>query len=271
MKVSSAGVEVRRKRVRVWASDHRGGRWRMRRYDTTLVFAQDHANITQTQPDIPTAPEPSPTEPNTPESTISAPLSDRPNFHSSVERTSFSSLINYDASSQPQQTSSTQNLILTTTTTSRVEMLKLRLRVAMYKVRTNQINIPFDRLKVQGEEPPRRAQTTPEAVEEAVAQLRREAQAQLDRDRERAAQRQLLNGKRLTHQTYPKLLPAPILKPTAYSSRMLMYDSALPSSSPPVVSGSPGKPMAGQMGTAARSPVKGRHAEGSVGLRDAKA
>ncbi len=208
---------------------------------------------------MPEIAEPSPTEPNTP--------SDEGNCtqDSSEERKSFSSLINYDPSSQP---------ALAFSFVSHAELLKLRLRVAMYKVRTNQIDIPFTNLRVP-QIPQTTRSHTAQAVEDAVAQLRREAQE--------------VNARQLS--AVPKLLPAPILKPTAYSSRMI-YESQIPSSPP--VSVSPEKlPTAidvstpqralGQYGTPrgsverlrrpelelTSSAVKERVASGLLGLRNA--
>ncbi|KAK5165723.1 uncharacterized protein LTR77_008646 [Saxophila tyrrhenica] len=216
--------------------------------------------------DIPTITEASPTEPNTPSE------EDDSTQHSSEGRKSFSSLINYDPSSQ------TSTSIFKTI--SNAEMLKLRLRVAMYKVRTNQVETPF--LDLHVEERSRASPLDPNAAaREAVEQLRQEAQAIAARDRERAA--------------VPRLLPAPVLRPTAYSSRMI-YDTQLPSS-PPISTSSNGLPFAPPaeevstpMHAAARldsppssrrrlampneqeltsSVVKGRVAEGLLGLRHA--
>ncbi|KAK4554957.1 hypothetical protein LTR86_008105 [Recurvomyces mirabilis] len=210
-------------------------------------------------PDVPVIQELSPTEPNTP--------SDDGGIgqHSSGDRKSFSSLINYDPSSQTSH--------LTMKPTSKSEMLKLRLRIAIYKVRTNQIDIPFHQLKLEGSLKAVRASS--KAVEEAVAELRREAQA------------------RMPSQSLPvpKLLPAPVLLPTAYSSRMV-YGPALPSSPPDTLRTDRPRPVDDELPSGhhryyrvhPRSPerrlqrdeleltssvVKGRVAEGLVGLRNA--
>ena len=149
----------------------------------------------------------------------------------------------------------------------------------MYKVRTNQVEVPFDQLYVEGEN--NKTKTTSEAVEEAVAQLRREAQE--------------VEAASLDDRTYPKLLPAPILRPTAYSSRMI-YQEALPYSPPTSRTpqrpqqlqqlATPGRPLIGQLSSppdsadrqtrrpgedvdAAGSLVKGHVAEGLLGLRHA--
>jgi len=208
---------------------------------------------------MPTVSGPSPTEPNTPSD------SGEGTQGSSIERKSFSSLINYDPSSQTMS-----NLVFKHP--SRAEMLKLRLRVAMYKVRTNQVDVPFDRLHVEGERDKRK--TTSEAVEEAVAQLKREAQEE----------------ESISHadQAFPKLLPAPVLTPTAYSSRMI-YEQVLPSSPPaskllennsqlrqfatpahqPMRQLSSPPDSAGRQAELASNAVKGRVAEGLLGLRNA--
>lgn len=211
----------------------------------------------------------SPTEPNTP---TASPEDDSSTQHSSQERKSFSSLINYDPSSQT-STSIFKSI-------SNAELLRLRLQVAMYKVRTNQIDTRFVDLR----ENDRKPTTTAAAVEEAVAQLKREAQEVAERDRNRAA-------------AAGKLLPGPLLQPTAYSSRFIVDDRDMPSS-PPRDNLSPGKlpvaTTAGEISTPRRlgvgfdspssthrvftrpseqeltsSVVKGRVAEGLLGLRNA--
>lgn len=220
--------------------------------------------------DVPEIHEPSPTEPNTPSSE-----NDYDTQGSSEERKSFSSLINYDPSSQ------TSNLVLKTV--SNAEKLRLRLRVAMYKVRTNQVDVPFRNLQIQGSASGRVWRSpTQEAVEEAVAELRKEALEVRAREEAKRQQRA---------EEVPKLLPAPTLKPTAYSSRMI-YDSGYPSSPP--TSKSPERlPGARLIATPRRqrtfgiqpdsaekcdgaceqeltsSVVKGRVAEGLLGLRHA--
>ncbi|TKA76242.1 hypothetical protein B0A55_06389 [Friedmanniomyces simplex] len=230
--------------------------------------------------------EPSPTEPNTPSDPgddEDAPRNDRESDE--TERKSFS-LINYDPSSQAQAAGQSAQLVLKRT--SRAEMLKLRLRVAMYKVRTNQVGVSFTDLRIHPKHQTSGAgsyrgdaleKATSEAVEEAVAELRREAQA-------------LLLRPDTSFRPRPKLLPAPVLLPTAYSSRFV-YEPLLPSSPP--ASGSAEKrttatPKSRQaMHTAGTSPdraarrcgweeveqeltssvVKGRVAESLIGLRGA--
>lgn len=157
---------------------------------------------------------------------------------------------------------------------SRAELLKLRLRVAMYKVRTNQVDVPFTDLRVSEHHKVTKS-ITAQAVEEAVAQLKREA----------------LEVQARQSTAIPKMLAAPVLKPTAYSSRMV-YETHIPSS-PPVGSSPDKLPSApnvltpqkylAQYGTPRRSAerlrmapeeltssaVKGRVAEGLLGLRHA--
>lgn len=212
----------------------------------------------------------SPTEPNTPSS---SPEDESSTQNSSQERKSFSSLINYDPSSQT-STSIFKNI-------SNAELLRLRLQVAMYKVRTNQIDTPFVDLQINERKP----MTAAAAVEEAVAQLKREAQEIAERDRRRAA-------------AVGNLLPAPLLQPTAYSTRFIDEVEMDVPSSPPFASVSPNKLPAialardvatpRRLGMGFESPssarrmlappsegeltssvVKGRVAEGLLGLRNA--
>jgi len=164
----------------------------------------------------------------------------------------------------------------------------------MYKVKTNQVDVPFDQLHIPGEGA---AKTASQAVEEAVAQLREEAR-QVQAHAQAQAQASATDN---NDRPFPKLLPAPVLKPTAYSSRMI-YDTALPSSPPASKSpergtlaqqmsmlaqqiSTPARPHVRQLSSppdsaerdAARrdvdmdvtsSVVKGRVAEGLLGLRN---
>lgn len=198
--------------------------------------------------------EPSPTEPNTPSE------SGGQTQVSSVGRESFSSLINYDPSSQMSK--------CLYASTSRAELLKLRLKVAMYKVRTNQIDTPFSQLHMEEPQP----KTTTQAVEEAVAQLRHEAQRLVAK-----------SGSLSTEQTLHSVLhDIPILKPASHSSRMIL-DPTLPSS-PPTEYGpqkSPDRQLKIGINTPQQagnarlddqdftSSVKGRVAEGLLGLKKA--
>ncbi|KAK5136363.1 hypothetical protein LTR08_003489 [Meristemomyces frigidus] len=191
---------------------------------------------------------PSPIEPNTPSSTPDADADPAPNH----TQTSFSSLINYDPSSQPAAAATATN-----TNTNNppapplppyAETLRLRLKIAIYKVRTNQIYTPFAKLVEKA--PPPTAITallasktassrrnvpelaTAEAVEAAVAALRREAQLhQLHQ------QQHTLAAAPQAPTVFPLLgdLPAPVLRPTTFSSRVLYlapHQGVLPSSPP---------------------------------------
>ncbi|KAI6887434.1 hypothetical protein KC334_g15445 [Hortaea werneckii] len=191
----------------------------------------------QYEPIIPTVQQESPTEPNTPTSN-----GDEPQQHSSAERHSFSSLINYDPSSQVSYSNNhnaTANINAAISATiehqssipglSRAQLLKLRLRVAMYKVQTNQTHLPFESLTHAGRDVDGRA--TSEAVDEAVAQLKREAYLKQEQHQQRQREQESTDAP--NDQPVPKLLPAPCLKPTAYSSRQVVYEEADPPSSPP--------------------------------------
>ncbi|KAK4634078.1 hypothetical protein CLAFUW4_00822 [Fulvia fulva] len=181
-----------------------------------------------------------PTRPNTPND--SPEEEDGPG---SNERRSFSSLINYDPSSQTAPSSQQPAQSATTVKgPSYAELLRLRLRVAMYKVRTNQTDIPFDDLRVEQSPPP-----PPHAF------------ALVPSEQQPCAQ----------------LLPAPLLRPTAYSNRML-YN--MPSSPPSAFSpaklsrgGEAKTPTSGRFSAPEQeltsSIVKGRVAEGLLGLRNA--
>ncbi|KAI4723553.1 hypothetical protein E4T48_00020 [Aureobasidium sp. EXF-10727] len=95
--------------------------------------------------------------------------SGRSSQNSNATRGSFSSLINYDPSSQQhmsqqhqqhhQATSSSASMSIRTA----AQTLRLRLRIAIYKVRTNQINVPFSRLQIMAKQPTRQHQPQPQA------------------------------------------------------------------------------------------------------------
>jgi hypothetical protein len=109
----------------------------------------------------------------------------------------------------PQQQQQPSGLIFPTV--SHAETLKLRLQVAMYKIRTNQVNVPFAELQIESEQKSAEEETkrsrhrVNEAVEAAVATMRREAMDSMPRS----------TG------PPPMLIPGPLLYPTAYSSRMV--------------------------------------------------
>lgn len=149
----------------------------------------------------------SPTEPNTPSDS------------GGETQGSFSSLIDYDPSAQPGTVSRSRRPREERReqepehkpepvfkSISRAETLRLRLRVAWYKVETDQIDVPFAQLQGPKEEPMDQRRVTA-AVEEAIATLRREAMERMPQP----------------HDPAPKLIPGPPLHPTAHSSRMVHY------------------------------------------------
>lgn len=77
----------------------------------------------------------------------------------------------------------------------------------MYKIRTNQVNVPFAQLEIEqdqrAEEMSRHRVSA--AVEEAVATMRREAMDSMPRN----------------NYPTPTLIPGPLLYPTAFSSRTI--------------------------------------------------
>lgn len=77
----------------------------------------------------------------------------------------------------------------------------------MYKIRTNQVNVPFAELQIEGDEQSEEMnhRRVSEAVEAAVATMRREAMESMPRNTRPA----------------PKLIPGPLLYPTAFSSRTI--------------------------------------------------
>jgi hypothetical protein len=77
----------------------------------------------------------------------------------------------------------------------------------MYKIRTNQVNVPFAQLQIEKDERTEEMNRNrvSEAVEAAVATMRREAMDSMPRS---------------THPA-PMLIPGPLLYPTAYSSRTI--------------------------------------------------
>ncbi|KXT12145.1 hypothetical protein AC579_10382 [Pseudocercospora musae] len=182
-----------------------------RRLSDNVPLSQGHSNARDriSEPNFPPVPALEPTYPTQPNSPASSAHEDD-GHESAEERRSFSSLINYDPSSQTAAGSQSAPSTLLKGP-SYAQLLKLRLRVAMYKVKTNQVDTPFEDLQVEANP---KQEITPNEVEEEVASLRREAQAKMG---------QL---------PVPRLLPAPVLLPTAYSSRMI-YDAAPMSSSPP--------------------------------------
>ncbi|KAM3419172.1 hypothetical protein BST61_g5116 [Cercospora zeina] len=182
-------------------------------------------------------------------------LVDEEDDSSSAERKSFSSLINYDPSSQNAAASQSRPTPLFRGP-SHAELLKMRLQIAMYKVKTNQILVPFDKLR---ENALSQRQRDYNEAEEAVAALRAEAQ--------------LADARRVHGHPSSALFPAPILQPTDYSSRTICGPSM--SSSPPlrrlsrpsIQELTPGTRRAMVEEGLTSSIVKGRVAEGLLNLR----
>lgn len=180
-----------------------------------------------------------PTRENTPASSANGD-GNEDDHESLADRRSFSSLINYDPSSQIAP-SSQQPSGLVFNGPSYAEVLKLRLRLAHFKLRTNQVHVPLSDLHVE------------EDADEPSACKNANAGAKFGQ---------------------PQLLPAPVLRPTPYSNRVI-YDYPEPSSSPPT--NSPDKlPFGLTLATPRKtgpdeqeltsSIVKGRVAEGLLAL-----
>ncbi|KAI4847396.1 hypothetical protein E4T44_04531 [Aureobasidium sp. EXF-8845] len=112
--------------------------------------------------------------------------SGRSSQNSNATRGSFSSLINYDPSSQQhisqqqhhhQQQQPTPASSASMSIRTAAQTLRLRLRIAIYKVRTNQINVPFSRLQIMAKQPTRQqpqpqAPPSPDALPMAPPPLR---------------------------------------------------------------------------------------------------
>ena len=215
------------------------------------------ADICVAQLDIPVIQQLSPTEPNTPTPSFSGDEA----RDSSTERKSFSSLINYDPSSQNAPSSQpTSRLVFNGP--SYAELLQLRLRVAMFKVRTNQTSVPFADLQV-------------EVVSDD------HGRSNTARSSPALARKDVIPSVSLGRGPMSMLLPAPVLRPTANSCYQTQPGS-LPSS-PQLVTNAekliPGPGISTPTSvnrTAWRedkeltsSIVKGRVAEGLLGLRNA--
>ncbi|KAK4508614.1 hypothetical protein PRZ48_002353 [Zasmidium cellare] len=220
--------------------------------DIKLEPGHAHPANAGDQNDVPMILQLDPTRPNTPNSSANG---DEDGQDSSADRRSFSSLINYDPSSQTAP-SSQQPSGLVFNGPSYAEVLRLRLRLAHFKVRTNQIHVPLSDLHVEedGQEP--------SAFKDATAGLQADGEPSA------------------SHRFMPKLLPAPILRPTPYSNRVI-YDFPEPCSPPPADSPDtlPHGPTLSTPNSTRRtgpeeqeltsSIVKGRVAEGLLGLRNA--
>ena len=158
--------------------------------------------------------------------------SGRDSEESAATKASFSSLINYNPSSQlgPGTTSTTAGFstrlapprtmttkkkkTVTLVKTSQAEMLRLRLKVAMYKVRTNQIYIPFARLQVH--RPATKTLRVPRTLDPALTPASSSPPPELHTHPSSPVEDHAEGDADL-----PRLRPAPILAPTAFSSRMV--------------------------------------------------
>lgn len=155
----------------------------------------------------------------------------------SATKASFSSLIDYNphgASSQARASSSPPTSTgMPATRVSQAETLRLRLRVALYKVRTNQTSVPMSRLKID-----RDNSMTPRAPSAPPAPQASNVKVSQDVIDEAILRRKMLlqpspTKTRPTSSSFPQLLPAPTLLPTAYSARFVGGQRpALPSSPP---------------------------------------
>ncbi|EON63473.1 hypothetical protein W97_02701 [Coniosporium apollinis CBS 100218] len=156
-----------------------------------------------------------------------------------ASKASFSSLIEYDPAVSPphsqRASSSPPAIVETAAAKSQADTLRLRLRIAMYKVRTNQTAVPLSRLRVTRQSPsasfpsastsssaprptPSPAKAAPQNVPSIVVSTTTHT---LSSSSSKAAA--LSSPKAVAPSAavsaVPKLLPAPVLVPTAFSSR----------------------------------------------------
>ncbi|KAK5016666.1 hypothetical protein LTR39_001958 [Cryomyces antarcticus] len=167
---------------------------------------------------------------------------------SSAIRTSFSSLIDYDPEAEleaqrrlsedcedllPAVREQASEMMITT---SHAEILRLRLQVAIYKVRTNQIHTPLSQLLLPSQQngsqsrtegPASRLYSSPTTI--PILPHSPSTEAALPPIPTITISPSKAASTRTTG--IPKLLPAPILRPTAYSSRHIT-ESYMPSSPP---------------------------------------
>ncbi|KAI9664078.1 MAG: hypothetical protein M1821_007569 [Bathelium mastoideum] len=188
---------------------------------------------------------------------------------SSMTQASFSSLINYNPNNVSSQQDETADKVAssevdTVSATSRAEVLRLRLRVAMYKVQTNQVNVPLSRLQLRSS-PATTQPSTPTTLASPVMTASPSKPSTRNLGHERGQSSATQDASRYTRASTPKLsmasaslgsplrtpdpirtgrdsgasgiarglttnsasthvsrlLPGPVLKPTAYSSRFI--------------------------------------------------
>lgn len=158
--------------------------------------------------------------------------SPRPCLETTAAKGSFSSLIDYDpadASDTSDHPSASPSAAshgpeeVEPSLESKVELLRLRLRIAMYKVRTRQTTLPLSRLKVLNEFAP-------------VAKPAREVEADVS-----SPELPTPSGVSNAAVKPLGLLPAPVLLPTAYSARFVQTSIDTLPSSPPSARMSPRK------------------------------
>ncbi|KAL0256953.1 hypothetical protein SLS55_007763 [Diplodia seriata] len=182
-------------------------------------------------------------------------------------RASFSSLIDYNPHGSSQQTSSSPPLRATKPSTTtvradpvevahrdirhiepgaqRAEALRLRLRVALYKVKTDQTYVPLSCLEIPAEyrrKPAEDADTPARTSDPSVAPALEGEQTTaapaitVTGEEEVEEGLSLANARSSEETAPPKLLPAPVLMPTAYSTRFITDPQA---AAPPVPSSPP--------------------------------
>ncbi|KAF1816546.1 hypothetical protein P152DRAFT_127328 [Eremomyces bilateralis CBS 781.70] len=208
---------------------------------------------------------------------------------------SFSSLIDYNPHVDPANTAETSPKALeeanSPSSSSRAETLRLRLKVALYKVRTDQMNVPFHSLELSSGDTPMDTSNASESPPDKES-LRQSPTASPKHPRN-TSKSPALNPSPARSTSYPttnlppapipKLLPAPVLIPTSYSSRHIYaphyHANRTPASSPPRAILSPERSLPSM--TPAKSPtkklvdereltssvVKGRAATGLLELR----
>ncbi|KAK8199078.1 uncharacterized protein BKA78DRAFT_348200 [Phyllosticta capitalensis] len=137
---------------------------------------------------------------------------------------SFSSLIDYTAAASPKFHTSSPPEPAGTRVKTQAETLRLRLQAALYKVKTDQIFIPLDDLDI----PPkyqRKPAETNAVASPSGQQTPPHSQAEYTTATTTTTENLDASSAAL------KLLPAPLLRPTAYSTRFI-ESPTLPSSPP---------------------------------------
>ncbi|KAJ9637285.1 hypothetical protein H2199_007572 [Coniosporium tulheliwenetii] len=169
-----------------------------------------------------------------------------------ASKASFSSLIEYDPAVSPphsqRASSSPPAVVETAAAKSQADTLRLRLRIAMYKVRTNQTAVPLSRLRVTRQSPPAArqgasnpipsasipsastsssaphpapspAKPAPQNVPSIVVSSTSHTLSSSSSSKAAALSSPKAVAPSAAVSAVPKLLPAPVLVPTAFSSR----------------------------------------------------